>query len=83
MSAHPLLHSLFLLLSFATWVTMHLALAWGLLAHKQPRWHGLVVLVPVAAWLAPYWGFRLGMKRRVVVWLSSLIAYVIALVGST
>ncbi len=79
MHQHPLTHTAILVLSFALLTTAHFALAWGLFTRKTPRWHGLLVLVPVVAWLAPYWGYRLGMKLRALAWAASFTAYVIAL----
>ena len=79
MHSDPLLHSVILLTSFALWLTSHLSLAWGIARRHSPRWHGLVVLLPVVAWLAPYWGFREGMALRASIWCLSLGAYIISL----
>ncbi|WP_437588415.1 hypothetical protein [Sorangium sp. So ce1000] len=66
-----------LVLSFATWVTTHVALAARLALRSQPRWRGLVALVVPP--LAPMYGFRLGWRRMSTLWLVWLIVYVLAL----
>lgn len=77
MLAQPLFHLGSLVGSFAILLIAHLTLAFGLVTRRSPRWHAAMVLVPPLAWLAPYWGFRSGMKVRAVVWVLALIAYVI------
>lgn len=63
-----------LLAAFATFVTAHLALVFGLAARK-PRWRAIPALaIPP---LAPYWGARAGMHARVVAWVGSAVAYVV------
>lgn len=62
--------------AFATLVTVHLAIVYGL-ATRRPRWRAAVTLV--VGPLAPYWAFREGMRVRAVVWLSALVAYAISL----
>lgn len=66
-----------IIVSFATLVTAHVALAAGLVARK-PWWRGLLALVVVP--LAPYWGAREKMRARVVVWAVALVGYTAALV---
>ncbi|CAN97750.1 hypothetical protein WME95_41390 [Sorangium sp. So ce327] len=66
-----------LVLSFAAWVTTHVALAARLALRSQPRWRGLVALVVPP--LAPMYGFRLGWRRTSTLWLVWLIVYVLAL----
>ncbi|MCC6900938.1 MAG: hypothetical protein IT377_18315 [Polyangiaceae bacterium] len=64
-----------LVVSFASWVTAHVALAFGL-ALGRPRWRGPVAfLVPP---LAPYWGMEAGMKRRAGIWVTALVVYALA-----
>jgi hypothetical protein len=64
-----------IVVSFATLVTAHLALAAGLAA-RPPWWHALVaLLVPP---LAPYWGFREKMRARAVLWGAALVLYAAA-----
>jgi hypothetical protein len=65
-----------LVLAFATWVTVHIALAARLMLRSRPRRRGvLALLVPP---LAPIYGFRQGFRRSSALWLVALIAYVIA-----
>jgi hypothetical protein len=69
---HDELLVLSLLVAFATFVTAHLALVFGL-ALRKPWWRALLAL-PFAP-LAPYWGVRAGMYVRAVVWVVSALAY--------
>lgn len=52
----------------------HVALLVGL-ARIQPRWRAAVALVVPP--LAPYWGYRAGMRIRVYAWIGALLAYAI------
>jgi hypothetical protein len=62
-----------LVVSFASLVTVHVALAFGL-AMRRPRWRGAVAfLLPP---LAPYWGMRV----RSLLWLIALASYVVGLI---
>jgi hypothetical protein len=70
---HDELFLLALLLSFAGLVTAHVALVFGL-ALRAPRWRAIPALA--LAPLAPYWGARAGMHARVVLWVTSALAYV-------
>jgi hypothetical protein len=67
---------LLLLVAFAVFVTVHVAIVFGL-ALRPPRWRALVALT--VAPLAPYWGARAGMHARVVVWGVSAAAYIVLL----
>jgi hypothetical protein len=61
--------------SFALLVTVHVALAAGLLL-RSPRWRApIAFLVPP---LAPYWGMQEGMRVRTALWLSALGVYILA-----
>jgi hypothetical protein len=61
-----------LVLAFATLVTTHVAITYGL-AKQSPRWRAaLAFFVPP---LAPYWALRLGMMVRGTVWVAAVIAY--------
>ena len=65
-----------LLVAFATLVTVHVAIVFGL-AQKQPRWRAVAAFfVPP---LAPYWAFRDGMAVRAAIWIGSIILYAAAL----
>jgi hypothetical protein len=63
---------LLLLAAFATFVTAHVALVYGL-ARRKPRWRALLALPALP--LALYWGARAGMHVRVVAWVASAGAY--------
>lgn len=61
--------------SFALLVTVHLALAAGLLV-RAPRWRAAIaLLVPP---LAPYWGMQERMRIRTALWLGALAVYILA-----
>lgn len=61
-----------LVLAFATLITVHVAIVFGL-AYHHPRWHALVAFfVPP---LAPYWALRGGMVVRGGIWIGSVILY--------
>lgn len=72
----PLAASLTLVLSCATLATAHVWLVLGLMAAPERRWRGLALLLPFAAWLAPYWGYRSGLRGRSWLWVGSLLAYI-------
>jgi hypothetical protein len=61
-----------LLLAFATLVTVHVAIVFGLW-QRYPRWHAAVALVVPP--LAPYWALRGGMVLRGGIWIGSVILY--------
>ena len=65
-----------LVVGFAVFVTIHVALAGLLFFSHHPRWKGLVALVVPP--LAPVWGFRAGRNRLAMAWLVVLALYVIA-----
>lgn len=79
MLSRDLLHSGLLLILFATWITVHLSLAFTLLLQREQRWRALVLLFPVTVWLAPYWGYQRGLRIRPVLWGLSALTYLIAL----
>jgi len=62
-----------LVLAFATLVTAHVMLVAALGAPPR-RWHALVALV--APPLAPFWGWRRGLRARAGVWVAAAFAYV-------
>jgi len=62
-------------LAFAAWVTVHVALAAGLMARKHWGKGFASLVVPV---LAPYWGIREGMNARAAAWVGLVVAYVVA-----
>jgi hypothetical protein len=63
-----------LVVAFAGLVTSHVALVYGFL-WRPPRWRAPLTLLVVP--LAPYWGYRCGMRRRAIVWVSCVLAYAI------
>jgi hypothetical protein len=62
-------------LAFAALVTAHAALV-ASLAGRAPRWRALAALV--VAPLAPYWGWREGMRWRARLWVGAALAYGVA-----
>lgn len=74
----PLLDAVLLgamVLSFALFVTVHLALFVGLLA-RRPRWRAPLALVLPP--LAPVYGARERMWARTVLWSVAVVVYVAA-----
>jgi hypothetical protein len=65
-----------LVAAFATLVTVHVTLAFGLL-RRRPRWHAAVALVVPP--LAPWWGWRAGMRVRTGIWLFAAPVYAVSL----
>jgi hypothetical protein len=66
-----------LVLAFASVVTAHVAITFGL-ARSKPRWRALVAFVLVP--LAPYWAWRAQMRKRTWLWIGSLVLYLAALI---
>jgi hypothetical protein len=65
-----------LVVTFATFVTVHVFLAGRLLLRATPRWRGLVAIVLPP--LAPIWGYREGWRRSATLWVASVIGYLVA-----
>jgi hypothetical protein len=65
-----------LVAAFATLVTVHVTLALGLV-RRSPRWRGAVALVVLP--LAPWWGWRAGMRARAAIWLVAAPLYAVSL----
>lgn len=65
-----------LVVGFAAFVTIHVALSGILFFSHRPRWKGLVALVVPP--LAPVWGFRAGRNRVAIAWLAVLGLYIVA-----
>jgi hypothetical protein len=61
-----------LVLTFALFVTVHVATVFGL-SMRPPRWRAAVALVVVP--LAPYWALGSKMKVRGVLWIGALVLY--------
>ena len=66
-----------LVLSFALFVTAHVAITYGL-AWKQPRWRSVVAFFVAPA--APYWAWQEKMRVRCGVWVGALVLYVVAMI---
>ena len=64
-----------LVLSFALFITAHVAIVYGL-AVRTPRWRAAAALV--LAPLAVYWAWREKMRIRAGIWGAALALYVIA-----
>lgn len=64
-----------LVVCFASWLTVHLAITVELLA-ERPRWRAASCLVPP---VALYWALRQGMYRRALLWGASLMGYLVLL----
>ncbi len=61
-----------LVVSFATWVTAHVTIVFGL-SRLTPRWRAPVAFVVVL--LAPYWAVRARMYVRAAAWLLGALLY--------
>jgi hypothetical protein len=64
-----------LVVAFATLLTAHVALVFGL-ASRPPRWRAAAAAL--VAPLAPFWGLRAGMPGRSALWLASAVVYVVS-----
>jgi hypothetical protein len=62
-------------LSFATLVTAHVTLVFGL-ARRAPRWRAAVAAL--VAPLAPFWGIKARMLVRAGLWIASAVVYLVA-----
>jgi len=62
-------------LSFATLITAHVTLVFGL-ARRAPRWRAAVAAL--VAPLAPFWGIQARMLVRASLWIASALAYAVA-----
>ncbi|MBX3190521.1 MAG: hypothetical protein KF819_26205 [Labilithrix sp.] len=62
-------------IAFATLVTAHVAIAFGLL-FKPPRWRAIVAFAVAPA--APWFAFRERMRVRAWIWIAAAVAYVVA-----
>lgn len=65
-----------LIVAFATLVTVHITLVFGL-ACRPRRWRGLLALV--VAPLAPWWGWQARMRVRGALWVAAATVYGVAL----
>jgi hypothetical protein len=65
-----------LVLAFATLVTVHVSLIFGL-AFRHPVWRAPVAFVIPP--LAPWWGWQDGMRARSAIWMIGALVYAGAL----
>lgn len=61
-----------LVLAFATLVTTHVVLATSI-GRRKPWWRGAVALVVVP--LAPWWGWKGGMRGSSTLWIAAALVY--------
>jgi hypothetical protein len=68
-----------LAVALVVFVVAHVALVVGL-ARRDPWWRAIAAIaVPP---LAPWWGWRAGMRARTLVWGTALVAYAIGVAVS-
>lgn len=65
-----------LVLTFASWLTVHLGITLELFG-QTPRWRGALCLLPPLSPLAAYWALRQGMHRRGLLWAVSAVAHLV------
>jgi len=75
--------SVALILCSALWVTLHGALAYGLIRRSPLGARLFWLLVPPLAWLAPYWGYRHHLRWLSSAWVLCGTAYLVLLVVAT
>lgn len=63
-----------LVLTFASWLTVHLGITVELFG-RAPRWRGALCLLPPLSPLAAYWALRQGMYRLGALWCASAVAH--------
>jgi hypothetical protein len=73
--------SLGLVLSFAAWITAHVAIVAALASRARP-WRALVGLVPPLAPFGAYWALKERMYIRTALWGGSLLAYIVFLAAA-
>ena len=61
-----------LVLSFALFITAHVAITYGL-AQRSPRWRAPIAFV--VAPLAPFWAWHEHLRIRAGIWMSPLVLY--------
>jgi hypothetical protein len=63
-----------LVLTFASWLTVHMAITVELLG-QPPRWRSALCLLPPLSPIAAYWALKQGMHRRAALWAGSGVAH--------
>lgn len=71
-----------LVLSSASWFTIHVALCWGLWPRLQGRRVRWLMWLPPSAWLAAVWGFQYGLRVRATSWLLCALTYLGSLLAT-
>ncbi len=65
-----------LVLTFASWLTVHLGITVALLG-RTPRWRAALCLLPPLSPVAVYWALRQGMHRLAWLWGGSSVAHLV------
>jgi len=65
-----------LVIGFASFVTIHVALLAVLFAHR-PRWRVLAAMILPP--LAPMWAWQVGRKKTTILWGAALLVYAVAM----
>ena len=65
-----------LVVTFATFVTVHMTLVGRLIWYVRPRWRSALALALPP--LAPIWGYQQGWRRSATLWVASVVGYVVA-----
>lgn len=63
-----------LVLTFASWLTVHLSITVELFG-QPPRWRSALCLLPPLSPVAAYWALRQGMHRRAGLWGASGVVH--------
>jgi hypothetical protein len=70
-----------LVISFATLLTAHVAIAVRLFMKSRPRYRGVVAfMVPP---LAPFWAYTHGFRRMCWLWVGAVTCYAVAITVAT
>ena len=59
----------------ALFLCVHAWLAFGLISRRS-LWQAFLVLLPPLWWLAPYWAYQAGLRKRAWLWFVCFLAYV-------
>ncbi len=70
-----------IVLSFATFVTTHVALVFVLSFSLRPRWRGLAALVIPP--LGPLWAWEGGHRKKAILWVVAVVLYAVGLAVAT
>jgi hypothetical protein len=65
-----------LVLTFASWLTVHLGITLEL-SGQSPRWRAVLCWLPPLSPLAAYWALRQGMYRLFGAWSLSAVAHLV------